>query len=404
MSARAVAGSTLDRVIRGGAYSNVVVRTATSDLPVVDGRFVQRLVFGSLRHLLRVDRALAQASTRPLRRIDPIVLSTLRIGAEEILFAGTPHHAAVDGAVRAVREHGVPEASGFVNAVLRSVARSGEPPLPPGDPGTALRHGIAPWLLDQMAATLGMADTTAFLVAVDTEPAIGIRRRGATAVPGEPVAGIAGAYLCDDPAAVAAAVSASQAVVSDPASVAVGLAVAAEPGMVVADVAAAPGIKTMQLWDAMTRRGVLVACDRHERRARNAARRTDPGVHWLIADARSPALRPATFDRVLVDAPCTGLGTLRRRPEIRHRIRPGSAPAMGRRQRAMVEAAIPLLRRGGRLVYSVCTVLAEETIAVVSGLGARAPEGLPGTLLGDGLLLGPHTTGTDGMFISVVDA
>jgi 16S rRNA (cytosine967-C5)-methyltransferase len=127
-------------------------------------------------------------------------------------------------------------------------------------------------------------------------------------------------------------------------------------------------------------------------------------VHWLVADARRPPLQHGVFDRVLLDAPCTGLGTLRRRPEIRHRIRPSSSAEAGLRQRAMVEAALPLLRPGGRLVYSVCTVLALETIDVVAGLGARPPDDLPGLRTGDGLLLAPHLTGTDGMFIAVIDA
>jgi len=219
-----------------------------------------------------------------------------------------------------------------------------------------------------------------------------------------PVAGIGGAFLCDDASAVAEAVAAGHAIVTDPASVAVGLAVAVAPGMVAADLAAAPGGKTLHLWDAMDHRGVLVAADLHQRRARRAAQRTGPGIRWLVADAVHPALRSARFDRVLLDAPCTGLGTLRRRPEIRHRVRPESAAEAGRRQRAMLEAALPLLRAGGRLVYSVCTVLAEETVEVVAGLGARPPEGLPGERLGDGLLLAPHLTGTDGMFIAVIES
>jgi len=403
VSARAVAGEVLDRVTRGGAYSNVVVRTASSDLTDVNRRFVQRLVFGALRNLLRIDRALAAASTRPLDRLDPVVISTLRIGVEELLFIGTPPHAAVDGAVTATRERGSPAASGFVNAVLRAISRSGEPALPPGRDGTALRLGVPPWLFDQVAAGMGWPGAEAFLAASNEEPAIGVRRRGAAEVPGKPVAGIDGAYLSDDAAAVAASVAAGTGAVADPASVAVGLAVAAQPGMTIVDLAAAPGGKTLHLWDAMGHLGTLIAADRHERRAGTAASRTDRGIHWLIADARHPPLRAGVFDRVLLDAPCTGLGTLRRRPEIRHRLRPASATEAAQRQRAMVEAALPLLRRGGRLVYSVCTVLNEETVAVVAGLGARPPEGLPGMPLGDGLLLAPHINGSDGMFIAVID-
>ena len=120
-------------------------------------------------------------------------------------------------------------------------------------------------------------------------------------------------------------------------------------------------------------------------------------------DAQKPPFRARTFDKVLIDAPCTGLGTLRRRPEIRHKLAPDAPQAYGALQRDMLKKALEIVRPGGRLVYSVCTVFPEETIDVVAGLGGRAPEGLVGISLGDGALLAPHITGTDAMFISVFD-
>ena len=120
-----------------------------------------------------------------------------------------------------------------------------------------------------------------------------------------------------------------------------------------------------------------------------------------MADALQPPL--ASMDGVLLDAPCTGLGTLRRRPEIKHRLAANAPFDAGKRQRAMLDAALALLAPGGRLVYSVCTVFAEETVDVVAGRRGRAPADLPGRPFGDGLLLSPHTTGTDGMFICVFD-
>jgi 16S rRNA (cytosine967-C5)-methyltransferase len=126
-------------------------------------------------------------------------------------------------------------------------------------------------------------------------------------------------------------------------------------------------------------------------------------VHWVIGDALQPPFARGSFDRVLLDAPCTGLGTLRRRPEIRHRLDADSAANAGRVQRRMLEAAISLVRPGGRLVYSVCTITPDETVGVVAGIGSRSPESLPGSPLEGGLLLAPHVTGSDGMFIAVVD-
>ena len=121
----------------------------------------------------------------------------------------------------------------------------------------------------------------------------------------------------------------------------------------------------------------------------------------MNADGRDTGLAPGIWDRVLLDAPCTGLGTLRRRPEIRHRVQPADPAQLGGLQTELLEAAVALLAPGGRLVYSVCTIFAEETVDVVAGFDGVAPE-LPGDIWGGGRLLGPDTTETDGMFISVI--
>jgi 16S rRNA (cytosine967-C5)-methyltransferase len=115
-----------------------------------------------------------------------------------------------------------------------------------------------------------------------------------------------------------------------------------------------------------------------------------------------PPFRPETFDRVLLDAPCTGLGTWRRRPEIPHRLKQGDPARMGAVQRSLIEAALPLVKPGGILIYSVCTVFTEETIDVVAGFEAAPPAGLPGRVWGNGRLLAPHLTDTDGMFVSEI--
>ena len=193
----------------------------------------------------------------------------------------------------------------------------------------------------------------------------------------------------------------------DAASTAVASALGAEPGHRVLDVAAAPGNKTLAIADAMTGSGTLVATDRSRRRVVTARKRlvTSGADHvgWVIADGSQPPFAPATFDRILVDAPCTGLGTVRRRPEIKLRLDEGSPDRMAALQRGLLAASVPLLRGGGRLVYSVCTVFAEETVAIAAEFGGRPPEGLPGRVWGSGLLLAPHLTGTDGMFITLID-
>ncbi|MCL1595176.1 MAG: rRNA cytosine-C5-methyltransferase, partial [Actinomycetia bacterium] len=127
-------------------------------------------------------------------------------------------------------------------------------------------------------------------------------------------------------------------------------------------------------------------------------------ITWLVADAAKPPFRSSSFDRVLLDAPCTGLGTLRRRPEIRYRMDPDAPDRYGKMQRSMLQQAVGLLRQGGRLVYSVCTVFPEETIDVVANMGFHAPEHSIAEPWGDGVLFTPHLTRTDGMFIAVFDA
>jgi 16S rRNA (cytosine967-C5)-methyltransferase len=335
----------------------------------------------------------------------PEVRDVLRVGAFDLLVAGTGAHAAVDSAVEAVRRAAGGRPTGFVNAVLRRLARDGEPAPPEGAAGTALGLGVAEWMWERLAAAFGADDAAAFLAASNREAPVGVwaRRPLPAGWEATPVEGIPDAWYLDSGDGLAPAAARGDVVVTDPASRAVALAVAASPGEKVADLAAAPGGKTAQLWAAMEGRGELVAVDANPRRLADARRRLaglgmEPA--WVEGDARTPPSQAAGADAVLLDAPCTGLGTLRRRPEIRHRLEPGDPAAMGAQQRQMLEGALGVVRPGGRVVYSVCTVFPEETIDVVAGLPAAAPPGLPGRPWGNGLLLAPHITGTDGMFIS----
>ncbi|MEN8112970.1 MAG: transcription antitermination factor NusB [Actinomycetota bacterium] len=402
VEARVTAATLLTRIVDEGAYSNVVIRTGTRDLERRDALFVQHLVYGAIRNLGRIDRVIED---RVARAIDDVVRSVLRIAVGEILFGEDDAYAAVDSAVEAVRELGAPRAAGFVNGVLRNVVREGEPPLPEDADGRALGLGIPTWLLNDLSEAHGEDEAAAFLEASNQPSRVGVRRRTGPA-PGEGVEGIDDAFLLEDPNDHRKAIASGSLIISDPASTAVAAALEPQPGDRVLDMAAAPGGKTLHLWDLMEGRGPLVAMDRHERRTKSARRRIErlgADVQWVIGDAAEPPFAPGSFDRILLDAPCTGLGTLRRRPEIRHRLRPESAEEAGRLQRKMLEAAIGLLGPGGRLVYSVCTVTPDETTGVIEGVGLRPPDGLPGREFGGGILLAPHITGSDGMFIAVLD-
>ncbi len=400
--ARVAARRIVGRVLRGGAYSNVVVRPETAQLADADRRLAEHLAYGVLRQLPRLDRALDEMSSRPPEAIRPEVRDVLRVGAFELLFSGSPPHAAVDLAVESVRQAGRERAAAFVNGVLRSLARRGEPALPGGLEGEALALGHLPWMVEMLTAAWGREEARAFLEASQRPAPVGVRRRPeAPAPPGaERIAGIPDAYQLRQPGAIPMGTT-----VQDPAAVAVGVAVAPLPGDRVLDVAAAPGGKTAHLWDLMQGRGLLVANDVQLRRVQRARTRNAEmavGASWLVADGRRLPFAEGTFDRVLLDAPCTGLGTLRRRPELRYRVTPGEVRRLAELQAALLEEALQMVRPDGVVVYAVCTVSPDETVAVVESLPAAPPPGLPGRQWGRGWLLGPHLTDSDGMFVSVV--
>jgi len=269
--------------------------------------------------------------------------------------------------------------------------------LPPGTAGRALALGVEGWIYQRLTDAWGEQEAADFLAA-SLEPASRTARlRSPSADPGTPIPGIAGAVVAGE--------DVTGAVMMDPSSVAVGLAVAATPGMKVLDMAAAPGGKTIHLFDQMAGAGVLIATDRHPRRVASARRRLHRegvDIPWVIADGTGPPFPAQTFDRILLDAPCTGLGTLRRRPEIRHRLSPNSPSRSSVLQGLLLDAALELVKPDGMVVYAACTLFAEETTDIVAARRAEPPDGLPGRKAGNGWLLGPHLTGSDGMFISLV--
>ncbi|MBT8198623.1 MAG: hypothetical protein KJO84_09035 [Acidimicrobiia bacterium] len=389
VEARRLAAQLVGRIDRGGAFSNVVLRTATEGLSSADRALVYSDVYGTIRNRLAIDAVIEEASGRQISAIDPELLDLLRIGVVELKVHGTPPHAAVNTIVSSVEGRGP---RGFLNAVLRKVTRSGDL-APPRLPDWIRRRIETDW-----------GDVAAFESASLADAPAALRLRPGAPDTGTPVPGLDPARIVDDMAVARDLVERDLASFADPASVAVGMAVGAQPGERVLDMAAAPGGKTGHLRDTMDRTGLLVATDNHHRRLKSAQRRLDDSwIHHLVMDGSRPAFAPGSFDRVLLDAPCTGLGTLRRRPEIMHRIEPASLDALAALQARLLDAAIDLAKPGGVVVYSVCTVTAAETTAVVADRGGRAPIDLPGVDLGSGTMLGPHTTGTDGMFISVID-
>ena len=429
-SARALAVDALVRVEQG-AYSNLVlpVMLRSSSLPTRDRAFATGLVYGTIRRQRALDHLLDRVTDRPLETLDPPVRAALRLGAAQLV-DGVAAHAAVSETVDAVARR-APRARGFVNAVLRRVADLGPPwAWPEGDDvgSVGVRTSHPDWIVERLYGDLGADDALGVLTADNTAPAVTLRPNPRRTTPDEleaelRAAGIAvsrGALVPDAVRATGVgdlatlpAVAEGRATPQDEASQAVVTMLDPRPSERVLDVAAGPGGKAAAAGERVGDGGLVVAADLYPARAGlviDAATRLGArSVRAIGADARTLPLRPRTaFDRVLVDAPCTGLGVLRRRPEARWRVEPGDVDTLATLQRELLAAAVPFVRPGGRLVYSVCTLTRAETLDVDAWMAqafphlvAEAPPGDPWRPWGRGALLLPQEAGTDGMFALV---
>jgi 16S rRNA (cytosine967-C5)-methyltransferase len=424
---RTVAIDALVRV-EDGAYSNVLVPALLrrSGMEQRERAQTTELVYGTLRRRRSLDALLAPVLDRDLDDVDPPVRAALRLGTYQLV-EGVPAHAAVGETVGALAVS-TPRAKGYANAVLRRVASLGPPwPWPSGDSVTAvgIRTSMPDWVVERLFADLGVEDATAALGHANEPAALTLRvnpgRADADAVAAElQDAGAAverGALVEDalivrgagDPAAIPA-VRDGRATPQDQASQAVASAVDARAGERVLEVGAAPGGKATALAEAMGDIGSVVAVDVHPGRlglvTRAARRLRLTSVAPVAADGRRLPFVAGSFDRVLVDAPCSGLGVLRRRPEARWRIEPDAVELLAGLQRELLTTAATMVRPGGRLVYSVCTLTRAETLGVdewaaasLPGFLAEPPTPAPWRALGRGARLLPQEAGTDGMYL-----
>ncbi len=416
--ARSVAIDALVRV-EDGAFSHALLpaKLRASGLDSRDRSFVTHLVYGTVRMQRRLDALLTPRCHQPFERLEPRVRAALRVGAFQLLEGVAPH-----AAVGATVEAAPPRARGLVNAVLRSVASSGPEYGLPDALGE--RYSYPDWIVDELAKSLG-DDEVAAVLAVGNEPAAVTLRPNrrvttADALEAELLAGdvrvARGRLIPDalivgglgDPAALPA-VAEGRATPQDQGSQAVIALLDPRPGDRVLDVAAAPGGKATAVAERVPD-GLVVAADVHPGRlglvTQAAARLHLPEVVGVVADGRRIPVRDGSFDRVLVDAPCSGLGVLRRRPEARWRIRPEAIDQLVALQRGLLTAAARAVAPGGRLLYSVCTVTRAETSGIggwafahLDGFTVEPPPGDPWRPLGPGAVLWPHAAGTDGMFV-----
>ncbi len=432
-SARALAVEALVR-IEAGAFSNLILPglLAGSGLAPRDRALATDLVYGTLRQQGRADHLLGLVADRPLDALDPPVRAALRLGAHQLL-AGVPPHAAVGETVGALAAGPGARARPYVNAVLRKVVGLGPAwPWPVGDDPAALavRTSHPPWVVELLLRDLGPDDALATLEAANEPPPVTLRPNPLRTTPDDLAAELeaAGVQVARGPLVPGAllvrgtgdlarlpAVAEGRATPQDQASQAVAAALGAAPGEDILDLAAAPGGKATALAEAMGDAGLVLAGDLRPGRAgriREASQRLGlRSVHTVVADGRAPPLRPGAFDRVLLDAPCSGLGVLRRRPESRWRLQPADVEAAANLQRQLFAAAASAVRPGGLLAYCVCTLTAAETSAIDEWAAADFPHlsaepspGGPWRPRGRGALLLPHAAGTDGMYLLLLRA
>jgi 16S rRNA (cytosine967-C5)-methyltransferase len=418
-----VAIAALVRAEEGGfANLDVPARLGRTQLSDRDRAWVTGAVYGTLRQQRYLDDLLAPHSKRPIAELEPPVRAALRLGAYQLV-DGVAAHAAVSETVGAAPER----ARGYVNGVLRSLDRKGRPWPEPS--GLGQRLSYPDWIVDELIAGFGEADAQRALEAMNDPGAVTLRlnplRGERAAVLRElevrGAATSAGALVEDSIVVVGSgdlerlrSVREGRVTPQDQASQVVALVLDAQPGERVLDIASAPGGKTTGIAERMGDSGIVVAADLHASRlrlVREAAGRLHlASIHALVASGDALPFLDQTFDRVLLDAPCSGLGVLRRRPEARWRMQPAQVEQLAALQCSLLARAATMVRPGGRLVYSVCTLTRAETLAIdewaaqeFPDFHAVAPPPAPWRPHGRGALILPHDAGTDGMFVLVLE-
>jgi len=370
VAARQLAVDALVRIDTGGAYANLTLppMLERSGLPDRDRAFVTELVYGATRMRRACDWLVDRFLPDP-ERIDPTARAWLRLGAFQLAFLDTPPHAAVGATVESAPK----KLKGLCNAVLRKVSGSLPVTWPDDD---AIRLSQPDWIVSRLTTDLGHDVAVEALEAMNRPAAVTMRDDG---------------------------------YVQDLGSQWVAEAVAAAPGERVLDMCAAPGGKATYM---AGQGATVVAADARPGRVGLVVRNAeslDLGPDRLVAvaaDGTAPPFRPGSFDKVLLDAPCSGLGALRRRPDARWRIAPTDVDELARLQRTLLAEALGLVGPGGEVVYSVCTVTAAETVAIDEWVAVARPEVValpapaePWMPLGRGALLLPQAAGTDGMYL-----
>lgn len=379
--ARRAAFEVVRRTFDDDAYADRALASAVEGLDARDRALAQRLAFGTVQRVRVLDFGIEQLGKRPVRKLDNPVKASLRLGGYQLAFTDLPQHAIVDDAVELVRAAGRERAVPFTNAVMRRLA-GGLRGLVASLPAGPVKESYPDWIAEVWTRDLGAEAALELMRAQNEPPALEVRAATPVGTPTD----VPGAYVVErvDPRRMRPMSRASQLAA---------LVVGSQDGERILDACAAPGGKTRLL------RGDVTAVEIHPGRARALAEEAPPNVTVVEADVRE--LDASGFDRALVDAPCSGLGVLARRPDLRWRARP--LPEL---QLELLRAAAARTKPGGTIVYSVCTLNRDENEAVVDASGL-APEPL-----GDEwpqyahparpefLLTLPHRDRTSGFFVA----
>ena len=379
--ARRAAFEVVRRVFEEEAYADRALASAVEGLDERDRALAQRLAYGTVQRARTLDFGIDQIGKRPVRKLDPPVRASLRLGAYQLAFTDQAEHAVVDDAVELVRAARRERAVPFTNAVMRRLAHSFRG-LVASLPEGPVKHSYPDWIAEVWTRDFGAETALDLMRAQNEPPALEVRTQEAvgeaTDIPG---------------AREVASVDITTMRPMSRASQLAALVVGSQAGERILDTCAAPGGKTTML------RGEVTAVELHAGRAQQLAKSVGPNVRVVNGDARE--LDERGFDRALVDAPCSGLGVLARRPDLRWRARP--LPEL---QLELLRAAAERTKPGGTIVYSVCTLNADENEAIVDASGLE-PESLgeewpqyAHPKRPEFLLTLPHRDRTSGFFIA----